>query len=136
MFSVPLGGLAVQRSGRPEAAIVVFPLVAAMALALLPTGFPAPVLGVVFAIAFGTPCGAIMALPARILSPEHRAGGLGVFLTCYYVVMAFGPALAGLFRAQWGPPSAILFAAAAMLSIPALLGLMRLTMRAGRVVGA
>ena len=38
-------------------------------------------MGVVFGIAIGPPAGAIMSLPARVLALEHRAGGLGVFLT-------------------------------------------------------
>ncbi len=99
MVSVPLGGLAVQRSGRPDAAIVVFCLLGGGALALLPASVLPLAMRVVFGIAIGPPAGAIMSLPARVLAPEHRAGGLGVFLTCYYAILSAGPALAGMLRA-------------------------------------
>jgi len=123
MFSVPLGGLAVELSSRPQTAIVIFSVLGGLALALLPTGTAPLALGVGFGIAVGVPAGAIMALPARVLSPEHRAGGLGVFLTCYYIIQAFGPALAGLLRERWSTAAATLFAAVLMASIAALDGL-------------
>jgi predicted MFS family arabinose efflux permease len=125
MFSVPLGGLAVQRSGRPDAAIVVFSVLAGMALALLSVGVAPLSLGVVFGLAIGPPAGAVMALPARVLSPEHRAGGLGAFLAIYYIVLAFGPALAGMLRERTGAAAAVLFAAIVMAAIAPLLGLFR-----------
>ena len=78
MVSVPLGGLAVQRSGQPDAAIAMFCILGALALALLPLGVAPVALAICFAMALGPPAGAIVALPARVLSPEHRAGGLGV----------------------------------------------------------
>lgn len=35
-----------------------------------------------------------MALPARVPAPEQRAGGLGLFMTCSYVILTGGPAAA------------------------------------------
>jgi MFS family permease len=122
MFSVPLGGLAVQRSGRPDAAIAIFALLGGLALALLPTPLAPLAFGVAFGIGIGPPAGAIMALPARVLSPEHRAGGLGAFMTCYYVLVAGGPAVAGVLRQLSGTAaSAMVFAAFLMASIAVLL---------------
>lgn len=123
MVSVPLGGLAVQRSGRPDAAIVVFCLLGGGALALLPAGVLPLATGVAFGIAIGPPAGAIMSLPARVLALEHRAGGLGVFLTCYYAILSAGPALAGMLRAHWGSAAAVLFAAALLAAVAPLLWL-------------
>ena len=66
--------------------------------------------------AIGVPAGLIMALPAQVLRPESRGGGMGVFFTCYYVAMAILPGAAGLVRDISGSPAApALFAAAMML---------------------
>lgn len=123
MVSVPLGGLAVQRSGRPDVAIVVFCLLGGVALALLPAGVLPLAMGATFGIAIGPPAGAIMSLPARVLAPEHRAGGLGVFMTCYYAILSTGPGLGGMLRAHWGSAAAVLFAAALLAAVAPLLGL-------------
>jgi hypothetical protein len=48
-------------------------------------------------------------LPARALSASGRAVGLGVFYTCYYGVMAAGPAIAGLLRDAFGTAAAALY---------------------------
>ncbi len=88
-----------------------------------------------FGIAVGPPAGAIMALPARVLSPVHRAGGLGVFLTCYYAILSAGPALAGVLRAHWGSKAAMLFAAALMVVVAPLLGLFGALVRRARPAG-
>lgn len=126
MLSVPLGGLSVQRYGRPHAAIVAFSLLGALALALLPAGVAPLAVGMAFAIAMGVPAGAIMALPAQVLDPEHRAGGLGIFLSVYYLVLALGPALAGMLREIWHTAAAALwFAAFLMASVAALTGVFR-----------
>ena len=116
MVSVPLGGLAVQRSGRPDAAIALFSVLGGAALALLPTGVGPAVMAAAFAVTMGPPAGAILALPSRVLSPEHRAGGLGVFLTIYYAIQAFGPALAGALREALGTPAAAIWLAAAAMT--------------------
>ena len=101
-----------------------------LALALLPVGIASVALGVAFGIAIGPPAGAIVALPTRVLSPEQRAGGFGVFYTGYYIIMAAGPALAGMPRERAGTAAAaVLFAAASMASIAPLLGLFWLLAR-------
>jgi MFS family permease len=124
MLSVPLGAWAVQRSGRPDAAIVAFAALGSLALGLLPLGVAAAALALAFGVAIGPPAGAVMALPARVLAPEHRAGGLGVFMTCYYAILSAGPAAAGLARAAAGSAAAPLwFAAAVLASLLPLLGM-------------
>jgi hypothetical protein len=66
-------------------------------------------------LAIGVPAGLIMALPAQVLRPDSRSGGMGVFFTCYYVAMAFMPGAAGLARDLSGSAAAPALFAAAML---------------------
>ena len=123
MLSVPLGGLAIERDGRPDHAILLCSAVTALILAVLAIGISPPLLCVAFGAVMGLPAGAIMALPARRLGPASRAAGLGVFFTCYYALMTAGPAFAGWLEDRWQSSSApILFAAALFLAIiPSLL---------------
>jgi MFS family permease len=118
MASLPLGGWLAQRSGHPQACIVLFSIATAIVLLLLVYG-PAPaVLCALMGLMIGPPAGAIMALPAAILPPHRRALGLGVFYTTYYGAMTVGPAMAGWCHDHWqSAAAAILFAAMAYLAI-------------------
>lgn len=117
---IPLTGMLIERVGRPSAFMAGGFLVAAVAAAALPfTNSPAIVLGVV-ALAIGVPAGLIMALPAQVLRLESRAGGMGVFFTCYYVAMAVLPGAAGLARDLSGSAAAPALFAAAMTLLCAL----------------
>jgi MFS family permease len=124
MASLPLGGYATERAGRPDAAIVVFSTATGLILALLLV-VPLPgVLCILFGLLIGPPAGAIMALPARVLSPSNRAVGLGIFYSCYYAAMAAGPPIAGALRDRWGTAAAaLLFGSALFLSVVLLLAL-------------
>ena len=102
IISIPLGGWVVEALRRPNAGIVVSCIGAATFLGALPV-VPWPMilaLGVGLAIGLGG--GAIVGLPARMIAPDHRPLGFGVFYTGYYGVMAFGPSLAGWAQDQWG----------------------------------
>ncbi|HKW55648.1 MAG TPA: MFS transporter [Stellaceae bacterium] len=114
MLSVPLCGYAVQRSGRADAAIAVFGVVAGLVLAALTTGTLPALLCALVGIAIGPPAGAIMALPARVLAPANRPMGFGVFYTIYYAVLAFGPMLAGVLRDRFGTAAAAILLGAAL----------------------
>ncbi len=106
LLALPLGGLLVERSGRPQAAIVLFSTLAALVMLLL-AHLPYPaMLCALLGIMIGPPAGPIMALPSLVLSAEQRALGLGVFYTMYYAVMAGGPLLAGYCRDAWGSAAA------------------------------
>ncbi len=60
---------------------------------------PSPlVMLAVFGLLMGPAAGIIMALPARVLRPESRSLGMGVYFTWYYVGMAVLPAIAGWCR--------------------------------------
>lgn len=113
IVSVPLGGLLIERSGRPIVAIV--GCVVAMGLAIAAVGTAGTSGWIIAATGFiaGLPGGAMMALPAQVLRPANRSTGMGIYFTWYYVGMALLPALAGLLRDWIGDPRApLLFAAA------------------------
>ncbi len=123
MVSLPVAGMVVQRSGRARTAILGGAAGGMLVLVLLQAGVVPLALCAVFGLTIGVPAGAIMALPARVLSPAHRAGGFGLFYTVYYAFMSFGPAVAGLLRQTFGTPNAaVLFAAALFAGIVPLLG--------------
>jgi len=68
-----------------------------------------------FGLAVGPLSGAILSLPAKVLSPGDRSVGFGVFYTWFYVLMAVGPLAAGRLQDLWGSPSAALVAGTALL---------------------
>jgi predicted MFS family arabinose efflux permease len=113
---IPLTGMVVERIGRSAAFMAGGFLAAALSASVLPFTSTPTVALVVVAFAIGVPAGLIMALPAQVLRPESRAGGMGVYFTCYYVAMALLPGAAGLARDLSGSAAApALFAAAMML---------------------
>lgn len=107
VFSVPAGGVIGDRIGRPDAVLLAglagFAL--AFLLALVAPSLPVFVLMGLFC---GLPAGPIMALPARILRPETRALGMGLFFTLYYFWMAALPTLAGA-MAQFAGTASVAF---------------------------
>jgi hypothetical protein len=63
-----------------------------------------------------------LALPARVLTPEQRSVGLGIFYTCYYALTTLGAPIAGMLRdltANAAVP--VIFGAALFAFVPALL---------------
>lgn len=117
ILAIPSGGYLVHRLGRPIAAIAVCALVAASALILFVAGSYATVFCLMFGVAVGPLSGAILSLPARVLNPGQRSVGFGVFYTCFYVLMALGPSVAGRLQDIWRSPSAGLIAAAALMVV-------------------
>ena len=113
--SIPFSGLIVERIGRPNLAMAGSFLIAAGALAVLPFVSAPLVAFLIVGLVIGIPPGPIMALPAQALRPQSRSGGMGVFFSCYYVVMAFLPSAAGLVRDLSGTPAAPTLFAAAMI---------------------
>jgi MFS family permease len=69
----------------------------------------------VFGLAIGPLSGAILSLPANVLEPGDRSLGFGLFYTCFYLLVAVGPSVAGFFQDAWGSPAAALIASAALL---------------------
>jgi predicted MFS family arabinose efflux permease len=116
ILAIPAGGYLVHRAGRPITAIVACSLIAAAALMLFVGDFHSTVACLIFGVAIGPMSGAILSLPARVLDPADRSVGFGLFYTCFYVLMAAGPLVAGRLQDAWGSPSAALVASAALLA--------------------
>ena len=116
ILAIPSGGYLVHRSGRPIAAIIACALLAAGALVLFVDGVFPTASCLLFGIAVGPLSGAILSLPSRVLGPQQRAVGLGVFYTCFYVLMAVGPLVVGHLQDVWGSPAVGLVAGAVLLA--------------------
>ena len=118
----PLGGWLGQRFGRPiSLTIICIVLVSVGILALLDTGHPAVALLLTGAV-LGLPSGLIVALPARVLTPEKRALGMGLFYSVFYVGIGVLAPFAGWLRDITARPEAPFVTAAVLnlLAIPAL----------------
>ena len=98
--SVPLGGLLADRSGRPSVVFVAGCIASAILLVALPRSNAVVPIVVALGIIGGLPAGPAMSLPARVLRPETRAIGMGIFYTLYYGTMMLGPAIGGAL-AKW-----------------------------------
>jgi MFS family permease len=122
VFSVPLGGVLADRSGRPELVLVAGCIVFAMLMIALPRSNAVVVTVVALGLVSGQPAGSILSLPARVLQPGTRAVGMGLFFTLYYAAMMLGPVIGGA-CAKWAGSStaAFDFGAAVLLACPAIL---------------
>jgi MFS family permease len=94
-ISVPLGGFFADRTGRNDTVLLAGCLGSAVLLV-----FAARTEAVIPAfIALGLVCGIaagpIMSLPVRVLPPETRAVGMGMFFTLFYVFVVLAPWVAG-----------------------------------------
>jgi MFS family permease len=107
-ISVPLGGFIADRSGRPELMLVVGCILFAVLMIALPrSGAVIPIVAALGLVS-GQPAGPIMSLPARVLRPQTRAIGMGLFFTMFYGCMVLGPVLGGAF-AKWAGSAAAAF---------------------------
>ncbi len=94
VVSVPLGGYLADR-GRPLVMTIVASIAVAALLAWLTRSNAVIMVLVLIGLIGGFPAGPIMSLAARVLAPETRAIGMGVFYTLFYAAMMVGPAVAG-----------------------------------------
>jgi len=122
VISVPLGGFLADRSGRPDMILAAGCLIGAVAMIALPRSDSVLMIVTVYGLIIGLPAGPIMSLPARVLRPQTRSLGMGVFYTLYYGTMMLGPVIAGA-CANWSgsAASAFDFGAATLLACPLLL---------------
>jgi len=120
--TIPLAGYLAERWHRPNLFLIGGFLITGLAAALLPfTNEPIIAFSILAAVV-GAPAGLIMALPAQALLPQNRAGGMGIYYTCYYAGMAFLPGLAGIARDFTASPAAPALFSAGMMAV-ALAGL-------------
>lgn len=96
VVSVPAGGFLADRTRRrPLTLAIATSLMVAVLLAWLPRTDAVIAILVLIGLIGGLPAGPIMSLAARVLAPETRAIGMGVFYTLFYAAMMVGPAVAG-----------------------------------------
>lgn len=95
VISVPAGGYLADRFKRPFVLAIAASLVVAGLLAWLTRSDAVITILVLIGLFGGLPAGPIMSLAARVLVPETRAIGMGVFYTLFYAAMMLGPAVAG-----------------------------------------
>jgi predicted MFS family arabinose efflux permease len=122
VISVPLGGFVADRTKRPELVLVASCIVFAMLMTALPRSSSVVLIVIALGLISGQPAGPIMSLPARVLKPETRAIGMGLFFTVFYACMMLGPAIGGLCAKWAGSASAAFdFGAAMIFACPVLL---------------
>jgi predicted MFS family arabinose efflux permease len=95
VISVPAGGYLADRFKRPFVLAIAASLMVAGLLAWLTRSDAVITILVLIGLIGGHPAGPIMSLTARVLGPETRAIGMGVFYTLFYAAMMLGPAVAG-----------------------------------------
>jgi predicted MFS family arabinose efflux permease len=118
----PLGGLIADRTNRHNLVLVAGWFAFAMLLVLAPRHEPIVPIIIALGIVCAMPSGPIMSLPARVLEPEMRAVGMGLFYTIFYLGMMLGPMLGGSYASWAGTGGAAFdFGAAMLLICPILL---------------
>lgn len=123
VISVPSGGYLADR-GKPFVLTIAASLVVAALLAWLSRSDAVITILVLIGLVGGFPAGPIMSLAARVLAPETRAIGMGVFYTLFYAAMMLGPAVAGRLAKTAGTAAAALdLGALTVLACPPLMWL-------------
>lgn len=120
VLTAPLGGMLADRTGRSNA--LIYGSFAGMAISMwLMLGVDNVWLMLLaFGLLTGPSAGPIMALPAKVLRPDSRALGMGVYFTWYYVGMALLPPAAGYVRDATGLFAAPLLFGCALLVLGAI----------------
>jgi MFS family permease len=122
MVSVPLGGFLADRAGRANLILVIGSVLFAAVLVAAGRFSQSALIFAAIGLVGGFPAGVIMNLPARVLLPEQRAIGMGIFYTIYYGGLVLGTALGGELADRWGSSSAAFdFAAVLVVLCPLLL---------------
>jgi MFS family permease len=122
VVSVPLGGFLADRTGRPGTIVVASAVVMAILMVLLPRNGAVILIVIALGLISGLPAGPIMSLPARMLQPQTRAIGMGVFFTTFFGCMMLGPVVGGALAKWTGSAAAAFdFGAAMMLACPLVL---------------
>jgi len=100
--SVPIGGFLADRTGKPIAIMLAgFALFAIALLTAARTDAVIPAF-VALGLVGGLPAGPIMSLPARILTPQWRAVGMGIYFTLFYLFVVSAPIVAGILSSRAG----------------------------------
>jgi len=115
--SVPLGGFLADRTGRHEVIMAACFFITA-ALLIVATRTDAIITTVIaLGLLSGLAAGPILSLPARVLEPDTRAIGMGLFFSISYIGLVLGPTLGGKYATWAGSAGAAFDLGAAVLSI-------------------
>ena len=113
--SVQAGGVLAQRGTSPALLMAAGSLGWAGCFAVLASGAAPPGVALVAAgLLMGLPAGVLLSLPGRVLRPENRSLGMGLFYTWLYAGFATMPPAAGWLRDWTGSPAAPLWFTAAL----------------------
>jgi len=124
VISVPAGGFLADRFKRPFMLAIAASIAVAALLAWLTRTDAVLTILVLIGLIGGHPAGPIMSLAARVLAPETRAIGMGVFYTVFYAAMMLGPAVAGRLAKSTGTAAVALdLGALTVLACPPLMWL-------------
>ena len=130
--SSPMAGFLADKTGKHiEIMLAGFTLFAAALFAATRTDTIIPAF-VALGLTAGLPVGPIMSLPARILLPQARAVGMGIYFTLFYLFVVGAPVIAGGISSRIGTAGAAFDFGAVLLSIcfPAYWAFSRLAARA------
>jgi MFS family permease len=115
--SVPLGGFLADRTGRHEVIMASCFFVTATLL-IVATRTDAIITTVIaLGMLSGLAAGPILSLPPRVLEPDTRAIGMGVFFSVSYIGLVLGPTLGGKYATWAGSAGAAFDLGAAVLLI-------------------
>jgi len=93
--SVPLGGIIADRTGRNDTVLLAGCLGFAVVLAFAARTDAVIPAFIALGLVSGIAAGPIMSLPVRVLPPETRAVGMGIFFTLFYAFVMLAPWIAG-----------------------------------------
>jgi MFS family permease len=114
-LSVPLGGVIADRTGHPrEVMITGFALFALLLFIGARTGAVVATF-ILLGLVAGLPAGPIMSLPSRVLGPDTRAAGMGLYFAIFYFMTVAGPIIAGALALRAGTSRATFDLGIAML---------------------
>ena len=112
ILSVTVAGRIADLTGRHAAVLCTCLGIGIVSLLLLPYTEWAVLWSLAFGLFGAAPAGIIMSLTGQSMAPQHRAFGMGVFLSFYFLIMTAAPPMAGwLFDYTGKPFTAILLAA-------------------------
>jgi MFS family permease len=119
-LSLPAGGYLSDLTGRNSAVLLggLILFAGALVLAAHADNVVAPF--ILLGIVAGLPCGPMMGLPSRVLAPQTRAVGMGVFFSVYYFLQVVCPWCLGRLS-EWVASSRVALDAATFFLLGAML---------------
>lgn len=118
-FSTLIGGAVADRTRQYNLISVGAYLLLALLLVVAPRTNSIILIFIALGVVSGLPVASVTSLPVRLLAPEVRPIGLGLFYTVFYCGMMVGPALGGRYASLSGEAGAAFDFGAAMVLLAA-----------------